>query len=53
MTLSLKGSPNKAKEEAPSPHEVRTGPAGHQPSISMSRGNQRSLTVKGFIKMLL
>ena len=37
MTPSLEGWPTKAKE-APSPHEVRLAPAGHQPSISKSRG---------------
>ena len=37
MTPSLERSPTKAKE-APFPHEVKTGPAGHQPSISMSQG---------------
>ena len=36
-TLSLEGLPTKAKED-PSPHEMRLCPAGHQPSISWSRG---------------
>ena len=35
VTPSLEGWPTKAKE-APSPHEVRLTPAGHQPSILMS-----------------
>ena len=35
---SVEGLPTKAKED-PSPHEVRLHPAGHQPSISWSRGN--------------
>ena len=37
-TLSLEGLPTKAKED-PSSHEMRLSPAGHQPSISWSRGN--------------
>ena len=38
MTPSLAGLPTKAKE-APSPDERgKTGPTGHQPSISMSQG---------------
>ena len=37
MTPSLARWPTKAKEVA-SPH-VKTGPAGHQPSISMFLGN--------------
>ena len=37
-TPSLEGLPTKAKED-PSPHEMRLSPAGHQPSISWSRGN--------------
>ena len=36
-TPSLEGLPTKAKED-PSPHELRLYPAGHQPSISWSRG---------------
>ena len=39
MIPSLEGWPTKAKE-APSPHEVKTGPAGHQPSNSKSRGEK-------------
>ena len=31
MIPSLEGLPNKAKE-APSPHEVRLAPLGHQPT---------------------
>ena len=37
-TPSLERLPTKAKED-PSPHEMRLSPAGHQPSISWSRGN--------------
>ena len=37
-TPSLEGLPIKAKED-PSPHEMRLSPAGHQPSISWSRGD--------------
>ena len=37
-TPSLEGFPTKAKED-PSPHEMSLSPAGHQPSISWSRGN--------------
>ena len=37
VTLSLEGWPTKAKEVA-SLDEVKTGPAGHQPSILMSPG---------------
>ena len=37
VTPSLEGWSSKAREE-PSPHEVRHGPTGHQPSISMSLG---------------
>ena len=36
-TPSLEGLPTKAKED-PSPHEMRLSPAGHQRSISWSRG---------------
>ena len=36
-TPSLEGLPTKAKED-PCPHEMRLSPAGHQPSISWSRG---------------
>ena len=36
MTPPPEGWPTKAKE-APSAHEVRTEPAGNQPSMSMSR----------------
>ena len=34
MKPSLEWWPTKAKE-APSPHEVKSGPAGHQPTILM------------------
>ena len=37
MTLSLERWPTKTKE-ALSSHEIKTDPAGHQPSISMSWG---------------
>ena len=37
-TPSLEGWPTKAKE-APSPHELRLAPAGHQLSILMLWGN--------------
>ena len=36
-TTSLERLPTKAKED-PSPHKMRLSPAGHQPSISWSRG---------------
>ena len=36
-TPSLEGLPTKAIE-VPSPHEMRLSPAGHEPSISWSRG---------------
>ena len=43
MTPSLEGSLTNAKE-APSPHGGKTGPAGQQPSISMSQGNVTGFT---------
>ena len=46
MTPSLEGWPTKAKE-APCPHDEKTDPARHQPSILISRGETLKCMLTG------